>query len=74
MIKNHQREILSFGSSMGCYLSLAQVYLEVVSEVVHLNKKDNELSMKSYVFNGEFLSLCYSCYSYASMSYDYVYY
>ena len=40
MIKNDLREVLSFGSSMGCYLSLAQVYLEVACGVVHLSKKD----------------------------------
>ena len=49
MIKNDQRDVLSFGSSMGCYLSLAQVYLLVACEVVHFSKKDNQLSMKSYV-------------------------
>ena len=32
------------------YLSLAQVYLEVACEVVHLSKKDNELSMNSICF------------------------
>ena len=48
MIKNNQRELPRFGSSMGCYLSLAQVYLEVACEVVHFSKKENELSMKSY--------------------------
>ena len=49
MIKNDQKEVLSFGSNMGCYLSLAQVYLEVACQVVHLSKKDNELSMNSYM-------------------------
>ena len=40
MIKNDQREVLSLGSSMGCHLGLAQVYLEVACDVVHLSKKD----------------------------------
>ena len=47
MIKNDQRDVLSFGSSMGCYLSLALVYLEVACEVVSLSKKANDLGMKS---------------------------
>ena len=32
--------ILSFGSSMGFYVSLALVYLEVSCDIVHLSKKD----------------------------------
>ena len=40
MIKNDQREVLSFGSSMGCYLSLAQVFLEVACGMVHLSNED----------------------------------
>ena len=40
MINNDQREALSLGSIMGCYLGLAHVYLEVDCEVVHLSKKD----------------------------------
>ena len=50
MIKNDKRDMLSFGSSMGCYLSLALVYLEVTCELVHLSKKDNDSSMKSCMF------------------------
>ena len=50
MIKYDQSEVLSFGSSMGCYLSLTQGYLEVACYVVHNDKKDNELSMNSYMF------------------------
>ena len=57
MIKNDQREVLIFGSSMGCYFGLAQVYLEVACEVVHLNKKDNGLSMNLHVLYDYLLSL-----------------
>ena len=49
MIKNDQREVLSFGSSQGCYLSLGQIYLEVACEVLNLSKKDNEVSMNYYM-------------------------
>ena len=49
MIKNDQREVLSFGSSMGCYHSLAKGYLEVACEIVHNIKKVNELRMNSYM-------------------------
>ena len=49
MIKDDQRDVISFGSCMGCYLSLALVYLEVACEVVHLSKKDNDFSMNSYM-------------------------
>ena len=54
MIKNDQRDVLSFGTSMGCYLSLALVYMEVDCEVVHLSKKDNDLSMNSYMLSYDF--------------------
>ena len=47
MINNDRRDLLSFGSSMGCYLSLAKVYLEVAFDIVHLSKKDNDLIMNS---------------------------
>ena len=50
MINNDQREVRIFSGSMGCYLSLAQVYLEVSCEVVNLSYKDNALCMNSYVF------------------------
>ena len=49
MIQNDQREVFSFGSSMGCYLSFVQVYLEVAYETVHFSKQDNDLSMISYM-------------------------
>ena len=49
MIKNDQREILRYGSSMGCYLSFAQVYLEVACGIVHLSKKDEKVSMNTYM-------------------------
>ena len=38
-----KEEVLSLGSSMGLYLGLAQVYLEVSYDVVHLSKKDKQL-------------------------------
>ena len=60
MITNDQRYLLSFGSSMEGYLSLAQEYFEMACEVVHLNKNENELSMNSYML-------------YVFISYDYVY-
>ena len=44
MIKNDQKEVLSFGSSMGCYLILEQVYLEVVCGIVRLSKKEKIIS------------------------------
>ena len=40
MIKNDQREVLTFGSSMGCYLRLAHVFLEVACDMVHRSKKE----------------------------------
>ena len=40
MIRNDQREVFSFGSSMGCYLSLAQVFLEVACGMVNLSNED----------------------------------
>ena len=40
MIKCDHREVLSFLSSMGCYLSLEQIYLEVYFDIVHGSKKD----------------------------------
>ena len=49
MIKNDQSDVLSFGSNMGCYLSLSLLYLEVACDVVHLSKKVNELRMNSYM-------------------------
>ena len=49
MIKNDQRDVFDFGNGTVRYLSLAQVYLEVACEVFHLSKKDNELSMNSYM-------------------------
>ena len=55
--QDDQREVLSFCSSMGCYLSLAQVYLEVACEVVLLSKKDNELSMNSFMLYNVLLCL-----------------
>ena len=48
-MKDDQREVLSFGSSMGFYLSLAQIYFKVASEVVHMSKKDKKLCMCSYM-------------------------
>ena len=42
MIKNDQRKVLSFGSRMKCYLSLAQVYLEVACDMVNLIKRDKK--------------------------------
>ena len=59
MINNDRRDLLSFGSSMGCYLSLAQVYLEVACKVVHLSKKDNDLSMNLHMLYGDLLCLCF---------------
>ena len=40
--KNDQRYVISFGSSMGCYISFAKVYLKVVLDMVHLSKKDKK--------------------------------
>ena len=59
MIKNDQRDVLKFGSSMGCYLSLAQGHLEVACEIVHNSKKDNESRMNSYMLYDALLCLCY---------------
>ena len=73
MIKNDQRDVVIFGSIMGCYFSLAQVYWEVAGEVVHLSKKYNKLSMNSYMLYDALLWLCYLCYAYVFISYDYVY-
>ena len=73
MIKNDQREALSFGSSMGCNVSLAQVYLDVACDVVNLSKKYNDLSMNSYILYNALLFLWYLYYPYVFISYDYVY-
>ena len=40
MIKYDKREVLNFGSSTGCYIKYAQVYLEVACDMVYLSKKD----------------------------------
>ena len=45
MIKNDKRDGLNLDRSMGYYLGLAQVYLEMACEGVHLSKKENDLSM-----------------------------
>ena len=47
MNKYDQIDVLSFGSIMEWYLSLELAYLEVACELVHLSKKDNDLSMNS---------------------------
>ena len=73
MIKNDQREVLSLDSSMGCYFSLAQVYLKVDCEVMHLNKKDNNLSMHLHMLYDDLLCLLYSFYVHAIISFEYVY-
>ena len=49
-INNDQRDVLRFCNSMGCYLSVELVYLEVDCDVVNLSKKDIELRMNSYIF------------------------
>ena len=49
MTINDKRNILNFSSSMGCYVYLAQVYLEVAWAVVHLSKKDIGLSLNLHV-------------------------
>ena len=49
--------VLSFSSSMGCYLRLALMYLEVVCDVVHLSKKDIELRMNSDMLYDDLLCL-----------------
>ena len=55
---NHvQNQVLSFGSIMGFYLSLAQGYFEVASDVVLNSKKDNELSINSYKLNDALIRL-----------------
>ncbi len=43
MIKNDHRDIHSFSSNMGFYLSLAQMYLHMHSDIVHLSKKDKDV-------------------------------
>ena len=62
MIKYDQREVLIFGGSMGCYLRLAQGYLEVACDVFNNSKKDNELSMNSYMLYDALICLWYSFY------------
>ena len=57
MIKNDQRDVFDFGNGTVRYLSLAQVYLEVACEVVLLSKKDNELSMNSFILYNVLLCL-----------------
>ena len=47
--KNDLREVLIFGKTLVCYLSLAQVYLEVACEELHLSMKDNNVCMNSYM-------------------------
>ena len=70
---NHvQNQVLSFGSIMGFYLSLAQGYFEVASDVVLNSKKDNELSINSYKLNDALIRLWFSWYAYVFISYDYV--
>ena len=60
MIKNDQREVLRLGSSMGCYLSHTEIYLEVDCEVVHLNKKENVLRMTFNMHYDDLLCLWYA--------------
>ena len=59
---------------MGGYLDLAQVYLEVACDAIHLNKKDKWLKYDLCMPYDELLCLWYSCYVYAIISYDHVYY
>ena len=69
-----QKIWLIFGSSMGCYLNLAQGYLEVTCDILNNKKKGNELSMNFYMVYDALVFLWYSCYVYVFISYDYFYF
>ena len=50
MVKNDPREVLNFGSSMVHNHCLAQLYLEVAWDIVHLSKRDKDVNNELLYF------------------------